>query len=107
MRISQGVYETTSSASLDIIGDPILVFGAAECRFRTLPRLIVRIAELQIDPARLGAYKVALKEEIETSIRVEPGVLTFYAVSLKEHAEQIRLYETRCGPFENREGVVP
>ena len=55
---------------------------------------IVRIAELQIDPAQLDAYKIVLKEEIETSIRVEPGVLTLYAVSLKEHPEQIRLFET-------------
>ena len=55
---------------------------------------IVRIAELEIDPAQLEAYKLVLKEEIETSIRVEPGVLTLYAVSLKEHPEQIRLFET-------------
>jgi quinol monooxygenase YgiN len=55
---------------------------------------IVRIAELEIDPAQLEAYKLALKDEIETSIRVEPGVLTLYAVSLKEHPEQIRLFET-------------
>jgi quinol monooxygenase YgiN len=55
---------------------------------------IVRIAELEIDPGQLDAYKLALKEEIETSIRVEPGVLTLYAVSLKEHPEQIRLFET-------------
>jgi quinol monooxygenase YgiN len=55
---------------------------------------IVRIAELEIDPAQLDAYKVFLKEEIETSIRVEPGVLTLYAVSLKDHPEQIRLFET-------------
>ena len=34
---------------------------------------IVRIAELEIDPGQLDAYKLALKEEIETSIRVEPG----------------------------------
>src|SRR6266513_5329679 len=55
---------------------------------------IARIAELEIDPAQLDAYKLALKEEIETSIRVEPGVLTLYAVSLREHPEQIRLFET-------------
>jgi len=54
---------------------------------------IVRIAELEIDPAQLAAYKLALKEEIETSIRVEPGVLALYAVSLREHPEQIRLFE--------------
>ena len=55
---------------------------------------IVRIAELEIDPVQLEAYKIALKQEIEISIRVEPGVLTLYAVSLKEHPEQIRLFET-------------
>ncbi|MBI3476584.1 MAG: antibiotic biosynthesis monooxygenase [Acidobacteria bacterium] len=55
---------------------------------------IVRIAELEIDPAQLDAYRAALKEEIETSIRIEPGVLTLLAVSLKEHPEQIRLFET-------------
>jgi quinol monooxygenase YgiN len=55
---------------------------------------IVRIAELEIDPVQLEAYKLALKEEIETSIRVEPGVLALYAVSVKEHPEQIRLFET-------------
>ena len=54
----------------------------------------MRIAELEIDPAQLDAYKLALKDEIETSIRVEPGVLALYAVSLKEHPEQIRLFDT-------------
>src|SRR6059058_1169319 len=63
--------------------------GAAE----PVKGTIVRIAELEIDPAQLEAYKLALKEEIETSIRVEPGVLALYAVSLKEHPEQIRLFE--------------
>jgi quinol monooxygenase YgiN len=55
---------------------------------------IVRIAELEIDPAQLDAYKAALREEIEASIRVEPGVLTLYAVSLKDQSNQIRLFET-------------
>jgi quinol monooxygenase YgiN len=54
---------------------------------------IVRLAELEIDPAQLDNYKAALKEEIETSIRVEPGVLTLYAVSVKDHPNQIRLFE--------------
>jgi quinol monooxygenase YgiN len=55
--------------------------------------VIVRIAELDIAPEQLDSYKAILKEEIETSIRVEPGVLTLYAVSLKGHPEQIRLFE--------------
>lgn len=54
---------------------------------------VVRIAELTIDSAQLEEYKTALEEEIETSIRVEPGVLTLYAVAVKGHTEQIRLFE--------------
>ena len=54
---------------------------------------VVRLAELEIDPAHLESYKTALQEEIATSIRVEPGVLTLYAVSLKDHPTQIRLFE--------------
>ena len=54
---------------------------------------VVRLAELEIDLAQLEPYKAALKEEIATSIRVEPGVLTLYAVSVKDHPAQIRLFE--------------
>ena len=55
---------------------------------------LVRIAELEIDPAHLETYRAALKEEIAASIRVEPGVLTLYAVSVKDHPAQIRIFET-------------
>jgi quinol monooxygenase YgiN len=55
---------------------------------------IVRLAELEIDPDQLNAYKAALREEIAASIGTEPGVLTLYAVSVKDHPEQIRLFET-------------
>jgi quinol monooxygenase YgiN len=55
---------------------------------------MVRIAELEIYPDQLDAYKAALKEEIEASIQTEPGVLTLYAVSIKGRPEQIRLFET-------------
>jgi quinol monooxygenase YgiN len=59
---------------------------------------VVRIAELEIDPTQLEAYTAALKEEIETSIRVEPGVLTLYCVSVKDHPTQIRIFETYADP---------
>lgn len=53
----------------------------------------VRIAELEIDPAQLEKYKAAVKEEIEASIRVEPGVLAIYSVALKENSSQLRFFE--------------
>ncbi len=70
-----------------------LFFWGQRCAAESVGDPIVRIAELEIDPGQLEAYKLALKEEIETSIRVEPGVLTLDAVSVKDHPEQIRLFE--------------
>jgi quinol monooxygenase YgiN len=54
---------------------------------------IVRLAELQIDPAQLDAYLALLREEIEASVRLEPGVLTLNAVALKDSPDHIRLME--------------
>lgn len=34
----------------------------------------VQVAEFEIDPAQLEDYKAAVKEQIETAIRVKPGV---------------------------------
>ena len=59
---------------------------------------VVRLAQLEIDPAQLENYKAELKEEIETSIRVEPGVLTLYAVALKDNPSEIRLFEIYADP---------
>ena len=61
---------------------------------QTMKPPLVRIAELEIDPDQLSAYREALKEEIATSIRVEPGVLTLYAVAVKDHPSQVRIFET-------------
>lgn len=54
---------------------------------------IVRLAKLQINPSQLKDYEAALKEEIETSIRVEPGVLTLYAVAEKNNPTSITIFE--------------
>jgi len=88
------IMERQALLARNVVGRDILVLDPEMCRCRTVGGPVVRIAELEIDPAQLDAYKLALKQEIETSIRVEPGVLTLYAVSLKEHPEQIRLFET-------------
>ena len=54
---------------------------------------MVRIAELEIDPAQLGAYTAAVEEEMETSVRVEPGVLAIYAVAEKDDPSRLRFFE--------------
>jgi quinol monooxygenase YgiN len=70
------------------------VLGTLTGAATTMQQPLVRIAELEIDASQLSAYREALKEEIETSIRVEPGVLTLYAVSVKDQPSQVRIFET-------------
>lgn len=54
---------------------------------------IVRLAELEIDPACLEEYRTLLSEEIEASIVREPGVLTLYAMAVKGQPTQVRILE--------------
>src|SRR5690349_19522826 len=54
---------------------------------------MVRLAKLVIDSAQLENYKSMLKEEIETSVHVEPGVLTLYAVAEKDNPTHITILE--------------
>ena len=54
---------------------------------------IVRLARLVIDSTQLENYKAALKEGIETAVRVERGVLTLYAVSEKNNPSHITILE--------------
>ncbi len=55
--------------------------------------MLVRIAELEIEPAFLDAYRLHLSAEIEASVAVEPGVVALQAVALKERPNHIRLLE--------------
>ena len=57
------------------------------------PGALVRIAELEIDPARLEEFKAIVTEEIDASIRVEPGVFAIYALALAERPDHLRFYE--------------
>jgi quinol monooxygenase YgiN len=58
------------------------------------PRMpVVRMADLEIDPAQLDGFKAAVKEEMEISVRVEPGVLAIYAVAEKDNPAKLRFFE--------------
>jgi quinol monooxygenase YgiN len=54
---------------------------------------MVRLAKLVIDSTQLETYNGFLKEEIETSLKVEPGVLTLYAVAEKTKPTHITILE--------------
>ena len=57
------------------------------------PGKIVRLARLQIDPVHLESYRAALTQEIETSVRVEPGVIALNAVAEKHDPTRITILE--------------
>src|SRR3954470_21315772 len=54
--------------------------------------MMVRISEIQIDPARLDEYNAIQKEESEASVRLEPGVISIFPMYQREHP-MVRILE--------------
>lgn len=55
--------------------------------------MMIRIAEIEIEPDYLEEYAAILKEEAEASVRLEPGVISIYPMFYKENPTQIRILE--------------
>ncbi|MFG3592668.1 putative quinol monooxygenase [Bradyrhizobium sp. RDI18] len=82
----------------------LLALGAAMLAMASAPAFAqdskepyVRVAEIEIDPAQLEAYKAAVKEQIEAAVRLEPGVLALYAVTDKENPARVLVFEMYAG----------
>src|SRR5688572_33415742 len=91
---------------LSRIVSAVLVCALIGCAAPTEPREpVVRIAELEIDPAQLERYTAAVTEEMETSVRVEPGVLAIYAVAEKENPSKLRFFEMYADEAAYREHI--
>ena len=54
---------------------------------------MVRLVKIKIDPSQLDNYNTALKEQMTTAVRDEPGVLTYYAVADKSDPSNISILE--------------
>lgn len=54
---------------------------------------LVRLSKITVDAAQLDAYNAFLKEEIEASMRLEPGVLTLYATAEKDNPYKMIILE--------------
>lgn len=72
-----------------------IVFVLLFCKttFAQESKQMTRLARLVIDSTQLESYQAFLKEEIATSLRVEPGVLTLYAVAEKNNPSHITILE--------------
>jgi quinol monooxygenase YgiN len=75
--------------SLAFLASAAFAMGAA----KDMQERYVQIAEIDIDPAQLEAYKAALREHIETAIRAEPGILSLEAVAERDNPTHIHVFE--------------
>ena len=70
----------------------VTLFSAEQANAQQDHRMI-RIAKIQVDPSQLDAYNAALKEQMTTAVKTEPGVLTYYAVADKANTSHITILE--------------
>lgn len=54
---------------------------------------MVRLAKIKVDTLQLEQYNAALREQMTTAVKLEPGVLTYYAVSDKRDPSNITILE--------------
>ena len=59
---------------------------------------LVRLSKITVDPGSMDEYNTLLKEEIETSMRLEPGVLALYATAEKDAPHKLTILEIYAGP---------
>ena len=54
----------------------------------------MRIAKITVDSTKLDEYKAALKEQMQSALRLEKGVLAYSAVQDKKDPSKITILET-------------
>ncbi len=62
-------------------------------------QLMIRLSEIEIEPAFLDEYLEILAEESKASVELEPGVISIYPMFQKEQPNEIRILEI----YANRE----
>lgn len=58
-----------------------------------MPDRYIQIAQIEVDPDQLDAYKANVQRHIDTAMRAEPGVLALYAVADEKHPSRITVFE--------------
>lgn len=77
----------------------LTLFAAPVTSSRRPPPMMVRIAELEVEPRYLQAYLAILKKEAAASVRLEPGVVCIFPMAEQAEPTRIRLLEI----YANRE----
>ena len=70
----------------------MLLLGTSKSFSQRGPQM-VRLAKIQVDSLQLEQYNTALRLQMTTAVKLEPGVLTYYAVADKKNPCQITILE--------------
>jgi quinol monooxygenase YgiN len=65
-----------------------------------------RIAKIKVDASQLAKYTLALKEQMNAAIKLEPGVLSYHVVADKKDATQITILEVYASPEAYQSHIV-
>ncbi|KAA9347862.1 putative quinol monooxygenase [Larkinella humicola] len=71
----------------------VFVLVSYHTAFAQQQERMVRISEIEIDPAFLEAYKTILAEESAASVKLEPGVIAIFPMYQKENPTSVRILE--------------
>jgi quinol monooxygenase YgiN len=86
--------ETMTAKHLFVLGASILAATlAGGAVAQQADERYVQMAEIEVDPVQLDAYRAAVQEQIDAAIRKEPGVLVLYAVSEKDNPTNVKVFE--------------
>ena len=71
----------------------LVLFAAPVTSSRRPPPMMVRIAELEVEPRYLQDYLAILTKEAAASVRLEPGVVCIFPMAEQAVPTRIRLLE--------------
>lgn len=72
----------------------IVLLCTSSVSIAQVSKQMVRLAIVKVDSSQLESYNEYLKEEVEASIRIEPGVITLFALAEKDNPANVTLLET-------------
>jgi 4-carboxymuconolactone decarboxylase len=81
------------SFTTQLVAGVFLTLGGSGSALAEEKAPMVRLSKLVIDASQLEAYRAFLTEEVNESMRLEPGVRTLYAVSEKERPTHFTILE--------------
>lgn len=88
-----------NSSTAKLVAMVLLIISVSGNAFAEEKAQMVRLSKLVIDDSQLETYRALLTEEVNESMRLEPGVRSLYAVSEKDrptHFTILEIYEDRA-----------